>query len=93
MHSESLRELPAMTNETSKCQQRGKFSWFIDFSCISQPYFQKSNNAVYNNFLGVVGCGEGIMYLKSLGRPADTGLQLARLGIGQFVRRQSTLEQ
>ena len=30
MRSESLRELPAMTYKTSKCQQTDKFSCFID---------------------------------------------------------------
>ena len=27
---------------------------------------------------GVVGCGEGVMYLMSLGRPTDIGLQLGK---------------
>ena len=27
---------------------------------------------------GVVGCGEGIMYLTSLGRPTDIGLQVGQ---------------
>ena len=31
MHSKSLRELPALTYETSECQRTGKFSWFIYF--------------------------------------------------------------
>ena len=26
--------------------------------------------------IGVVGCGDGVLYLMSLGRPTDTGLQL-----------------
>ena len=34
--------------------------------------FQKFRMAV-----GVVGCGEGVVYLTSLGRPTDIGLQLA----------------
>ena len=28
--------------------------------------------------MGVVGCGEGVMYLTSLGRPTDIGLQLGK---------------
>ena len=60
VHSKSLRELPAMTYETSKCQQMGKFSCFIDFSSISQTHFKKLDSAIPNNFHFYVGkdrCG------------------------------------
>ena len=36
-------------------------------------------SSVENNIIqgaGVVGCGEGVVYLKSLVRPTDIGLQL-----------------
>ena len=29
-------------------------------------------------FLGMVGCGEGVVYLTSMGRPTDIGLQLGK---------------
>ena len=32
----------------------------------------------FENPEGVVGCGEGVVYLTSLGRPADIGLQLGK---------------
>ena len=51
MHSKSLRELPAMTYETSKCQQKNKFSGFIDFKSISETYFEKLDNAIPINFI------------------------------------------
>ena len=35
-------------------------------------------NSVYSLMLGVVGCGEGVMYLMSLGHPTDIGLQLGK---------------
>ena len=28
---------------------------------------------------GMIGCGEGVMYLKSPGRPTDIGLQLGKV--------------
>ena len=31
--------------------------------------------------MGVVGCGEGVVYLTSPGSPTDIGLQLGRLAI------------
>ena len=32
---------------------------------------------------GFVGCGKGIMYLMSLGHPADIGLQVYKLQLGK----------
>ena len=38
-------------------------------------YFKKH---VFGYLLGVVGCGEGVVYLTSPGRPTDIGLQLGK---------------
>ena len=34
--------------------------------------------ALYSQVLGMVGCGKGVVYLKSLGHPTDIGLQLGK---------------
>ena len=49
MHSKSLRELLAITYETSKCQQKVSSSDLLIFSQF-QTYFEKSDNAIPNNF-------------------------------------------
>ena len=52
MRSKPLSELPAITCETSKCRQTGKFSWFID---VKQFHLANSDNAIPNNFHFYVG--------------------------------------
>ena len=37
-----------------------------------------TQDVVISIVCGVVGCGKGIVYLTSLGRPTDTGLQLGK---------------
>ena len=55
MHTKSLRELPAMTYETSKCQQTDNSPDLLNFSKFLCTYFEKSDNAIPNTFHFCVG--------------------------------------